>query len=118
MILPHKKVVEHTTWNPTIEGSNPGSGTMRDREKMYFYILAFILNFRNNFKMFHRKTSSATFLESSPFIKFPNLKTLLILFSFNQAIIFLFKYSCLGFNKSVFNWTFCQLLYSSKSPIV
>ncbi len=26
------------------------------------------------------------------------------------------KYSCLCFNKSVFNWTFCQLLYSRKNP--
>jgi hypothetical protein len=39
-------------------------------------------------------------------------------FSFNQAIIFLCKYLCLCVNKSVFNWTFCQLCYSWKNPIV
>ncbi len=50
-------------------------------------------------------------------IKFPNLIIVLIPFSFNQAIIFLYKYSCLCFNNSVFNWTFCQLLYSRKNPI-
>jgi hypothetical protein len=27
------------------------------------------------------------------------------------------KYSCLCFNKSVFNWTFRQLHYSRKNPI-
>ncbi len=43
---------------------------------------------------------------------------LLIPFSFNQATIFLYKYSRLQFNKSVFNWTFCQLHYSRKNPIV
>jgi len=29
-----------------------------------------------------------------------------------------YKYSHPWFNKSVFNWTFCQLLYSWKNPIV
>ncbi len=29
----------------------------------------------------------------------------------------MYKYSCLGFNKSVFNWTFCQLHYSQKKTI-
>ncbi len=67
--------------------------------------------------MFYYKTSSDTFLECPPFIKFPNLNMLLISFSFNQAIIFMYKYSCLGFNKSVFNLTFCQSLSSQKNPI-
>jgi len=51
-------------------------------------------------------------------IKKTDLKILLISLTFNQALIFLHKYPCLGFNKSVLNWTFCQLLYSWKNPIV
>jgi hypothetical protein len=43
--------------------------------------------------------------------------TLLISFSFNQAIILLYKYLCLGFNKSVFNRTFCKILHLKKNPI-
>ena len=30
----------------------------------------------------------------------------------------MYKYFCLPENKSVLNWTFCQLLYSQKNPIV
>ncbi len=83
----------------------------------HIIILVFILNFRNCCKIFQCKASLATFQEYSPFIKIPNLIMLLISFSFNGAIIFLYKYSCLCFNKSVFNWIFCQCLYSRKNPI-
>ncbi len=72
--------------------------------------------------MSHCKNSSATFLKmllqtftQSLNIKFPVLITLLISFSFNQAVHFFYKYSCTCFNKSVFIWTFCQLLYSQKN---
>jgi hypothetical protein len=55
----------------------------------------------------------------SLFIKLPILIMLLILFSFNQATIFLYKYSsCLCFNKSVLNWTFCQSCCSRKKLIL
>ncbi len=42
---------------------------------------------------------------------------LLILFSFNLATIFLYKYLCLGFNKSVFNWTFCSYFTHGKTQL-
>jgi hypothetical protein len=48
---------------------------------------------------------TAPFIKNSPFLIKP-----LISFSFNRAILFLYKYPCRGLNKSVFNWTFCQLL--------
>jgi len=74
--------------------------------------------------MFHCKTSLATFLKKlpqnliCPFLLYsPFLITLVISFSFHQAIIFLY-YSCLCFNKSVFNWTFCQLHCSRENPNV
>ncbi len=87
--------------------------------------MAFVLNFYNHCKTFHCKnflsqlsrTLPQTFNRSN-FIKFPILITLLISFSLNQGTIFLYKYSCLCFNKSVFNRTFCQLRYSRKNPIV
>ncbi len=42
---------------------------------------------------------------------------LLISFSFNLTLILLYKYLCLGFNKSVFNLTFCQLLRLRKTQL-
>jgi hypothetical protein len=41
----------------------------------------------------------------------------LITFSYNHAIILLYKYLCLSFNKSVFNWTICQLLHLRKTQL-
>ena len=81
------------------------------------YHLAIVLNFCNHFRMSHSKNFLGHLSRTFSFIKFPNLITLLISFTFNQAIIFMYKNSCLGFNKSVFNWTFCQLLYSWKNSI-
>ncbi len=96
-----------------------------DLKYHFYYILAFVLNFRNCCKTFHCKTFSATFMKNFPellvcpsLLKIPILITLPISFSFNQGITFLYKYSWLCFKKSVFNWTFCQLLYSWKNPIV
>ncbi len=83
----------------------------------YHGILEILLNFCNHFKTSYCKNFLGHLSRMFPFIKSPKLITLQISCSFYQAIIFLYKYSCLGFNKSVFNWTFCQLLYSLKNPI-
>jgi hypothetical protein len=92
---------------------------------LFTIFLAFVLNFHNRCKTFHSKNFlghlSRTFPQTfhqSLYIKFPMLITLLISFSFNQATIFLYKYSCLCVNESVLNWTFCQSRYSRKNPIV
>jgi hypothetical protein len=42
---------------------------------------------------------------------------LLIPFSFNQHHHFLYKYSCHGFNKSVFNWTFVSYSTHGKTQL-
>jgi len=67
-----------------------------------------------------RKKISLGFLQLFVNLKcFPNLISqfilqllirILISFSFNQALILCINTHVLRFNKSVFNWTFCQLL--------
>jgi hypothetical protein len=54
--------------------------------------------------------SSAALSKNDPFINSPILIKFPISFSFIQTFILLYKYLCFTFNKSVFNWTFCQLL--------
>jgi len=101
------------------------SQNLQNSQEFHKACLALVLNFCNHCKnIWLHKLPQQPFWNvhqtfyRSPLIKFPNLITLLISFSFNQTIIFLYKYSCLFFNKSVFNWTFCLLLYSQKHPIV
>ena len=69
----------------------------------------------------YKKHLTANFL-GHPFtqlllLKSPILLMLLISFSFNLTLILLYKYLCLGFNKSVFNLTFCQLLRLRKTQL-
>ncbi len=109
--------------------THPGKlGHAFEKYKDWHYkcFLAFILNFHNCYKKcFTAKLLWPPFLKKLPQIvicpflsKFPILITLQISFSFNQAFIFMYKYSCLCFNKSVYNWTFCQLRNSRENPIV
>ncbi len=90
------------------------------------HFLALVLNFRNCCKMFHSKNFLGHLSRMIPqtfnwsiFIKFPiSFPILLISFSFDQGTIFLYKYLCIHFIKSVLKWTFCQSCYSRKSSIV
>ncbi len=81
-------------------------------------VLVILLNFCNHCKMSHRKHSSATISRTFSCFKNPHFNNIPNLIQLQSSHHFLYKYSCLGYNKSVFNWTFCQLLYSQKNPIV
>ncbi len=57
----------------------------------------------------------AALSKKTPMLKIPILIKLLISFGFNQTPILLNKYLRVGFNESVFYWTFCQLLRLRKT---
>ncbi len=67
--------------------------------------------------MSHCKFLRPPFQKWPIYIKKTILITVLISFSFNKAMSCLYKNLCLGSNKSVLNWTFCQLLHLRKTQL-
>jgi hypothetical protein len=64
------------------------------------------------FPLFPRPLSQSRQTPQNKLIAPPviNILIILISFSFIQPLLFVDKYRVPCFNKSVFNWTFCQLL--------
>ncbi len=61
--------------------------------------------------LFHSSNALLSLLlKSTLLLKVPIFNKLSISFSFNNAPTFLYKYLHPCFNKSVLNWTYCQLL--------
>jgi hypothetical protein len=67
--------------------------------------------------MSHDKLPQLPLQKMTPLLKSPILIKFTISFSFNEAFILMYKYLCFTFNKSVFNWTFRQLLCLRKTKL-